>query len=253
MTTPPDILPFDDDSYDPRAPQKPGQATLGIDFAYIGQALPLADFATYLHNYNFGTVPPDTVVLHHTAVPTLPQWVANEAGMRDDAIRVKRLIRLNRLRDYYRDTMQWPAGPHLFVDDRYIYLFTPMYQVGIHAKWGNSFRSFGRLHYSIGIEVIGDYSREVWSPAVAANVRGCVLALHDRLRTFELRYLYSDRSSKPGMIGTGNAQKCAHPERLRFGGIASHRDFNKPACPGAAITEVYYMGVITAAAPGKAS
>jgi len=239
------ILPFDDDSFDPAAPQKPGQAVLGLDFAYIGQALLVSDFVTYLQNYNFGSIPPDTIVLHHTAVPTLAQWTANEAGLSEPRIRAKRLAKLAGLRDFYA-AKGWSAGPHLFVCDRYIYLFTPMNQVGIHAKWGNSFRAMGRLHYSIGIEIIGDYSNQVWPTAVARNVHGAVIALQARLGTFNLHYLYSDPASKPGLIGSGDKQACAHPERLRYGGIASHRDFNKIACPGAAITEAYYMGVLTA-------
>lgn len=245
MTNPPDILPYDDDSFDPLSPQKPTPATLGADFAYIGKALTVPEFKAYLHSYNFGTVPPDTVVLHHTAVPTLAQWTTSEAGLSESAIHDKRLQQLGNIKNFYQNVQHWNAGPHIFIDDKYIYLFTPMYQVGIHAKWGNSFRSFGRLHYSIGIEMIGDYSKQVWPPAVARNVRGCVLSLHARLRTFELRYLYGDRATKPGMTGTGANQKCLHPERLAYGGIASHRDFNKPACPGAAITEEFYMSVIT--------
>lgn len=239
------LLPYDDDSYDPRAPQKPGQQLLGLEFAYIGQALTVAEFAAYTQVYAFGTVPPDFVVFHHTAVPTLPQWTAGESGLGETAIKAKRLKRLGGLRDYY-EGLGWSAGPHLFIDDRWIYLFTPMYQVGVHAKWGNAFRAMGRLHYSIGIEVIGNYEKQFWPASVAHNVAGAVQALQRRLHTFDLTYLYAPPASKPGMVGTGTAQRCAHPERLRYGGIASHRDFNKPACPGAAITEQYYIGVLNA-------
>ena len=38
--------------------------------------------------------------------------------------------------------------------------------------------------------------------------------------------------------------ECLHPERLTWGGIASHRDYNKPECPGRAITESYYIDVL---------
>lgn len=237
------LLPFDDDSYDPRAPQKPGQQLLGLDFAYIGRALSVREFVAYVDTYAFGTIPPDIICLHHTAIPTLAQWMAGDAGLSDARIREKRLTRLAGLRDFY-EAKGWSAGPHLFIDDKYIYLFTPMAQVGVHAKWGNSFRAMGRLHYSVGIEVIGDYSKQVWPPAVAANVRGAVRALQGKLKTFSLDYLYPTEASKPGMTGTGDNQRCAHPERLRWGGIGSHRDFNKKPCPGDAITEAYYMGVL---------
>lgn len=239
------ILPFDDDSFDPRAPQKPGQQLLGLDFAYIGRAVTVREFTAYVDAVAFGTIPPDFVVLHHTAIPTLAQWTANEAGLSEAKIKERRLVQLAHLRDFYAQK-DWSAGPHLFIDDRWIYLFTPMSEVGIHAKWGNSFRAMGRLHYSIGIEVIGDYSKQVWPPAVAANVRGAVRALQSKLKTFSIEYLYPTPASKPGMVGSGDKQRCAHPERLRWGGIASHRDFNKPECPGGAITEAYYIAALTA-------
>lgn len=237
------ILPYDDDSFDPHAPQKPGQALLGDGFAYIGRALTVREFVLYVDAYAFGTVPPDFVCLHHTAIPTLEAWCAGEAGMNEAQIKERRLKRLAGLRDFYAGK-GWSAGPHLFIDDRWIYLFSPMAQVGVHAKWGNSFRAEGRLHYSIGIEVIGDYARQTWPVPVAANVRGAVRALQHKLKTFSLQYLYPTAVSKPGMIGTGDHQRCAYPERLRWGGLSSHRDYNKPECPGAAITEAYYTGVL---------
>lgn len=242
------ILPFDNDAYDPRAPQKPGPVVLGGDFAYIGTALTIPEFVAYIGGYDFGSIPPDYVVLHHTAIPTLPQWCADEGGLDDAGIRDKRLSQLSHIRDFYA-AKGWDCGPHLFIDDTYIYLFTPMNQVGIHAKWGNSFRAMGRLHYAIGIEVIGDYRQAVWPAPVAATVRGAVQALQSRLKTFALRPLYPTPASAPGMTGTGEGQRCARPELLRFGAVASHRDFNKPECPGAAITEAYYIGVLTDSAP----
>jgi hypothetical protein len=232
-------LPFDSDSDEPRTPQKlpiPGApATLGAEFAYIGAGKSLDAFRLYVTSYPFGSVPPDYVVLHHTAIPsatwarfpTGAVWDANEAGLTDQAIYDKRKGQLDKLRDYYRDTKQWPKGPHLFVDDRWIWLFTPMYDVGIHAAQGNSYRDSGqRLHYSIGIEVIGYYEHVHWPPAVAALVAGAVAALRSRLRTFE----YID---KPWA-----------------GGVGAHRMYNKPQCPGAAIVPSYYLPLLRAAGDG---
>jgi hypothetical protein len=250
------LLPHDTDAYDPRAPQKPQPATLGSDaFAYIGTPLNVLQFQTYISSYDFGSIPPDYIVLHHTANPAAswaplanaPNWDRAESGLPDDLIRAKRKHQLDGIMAYYRDSLGWTAGPHLFIDERYIWLFSPMSEVGIHAKWGNSFKQAGVLHYSIGIEVVGNYDRVVWPADVIRNVRGAVQALQHRLGTFALRYLYP--TNKPGMVGVGTAQKCAHPDRLRFGGIASHRDFNKPACPGSAITEQFYIAALTSTDP----
>lgn len=221
-------LPFDADA-DAPTPQKPGAATLGADFAYIGKGLTLPQFRQYVASYHFGSVPPDYVVLHHTAVPSASWarypsgavWDAGEAGMDEQQIYHKRLNQLNSLMRYYRDSKGWSAGPHLFVDERYIWLFTPMYDVGIHAAQGNSYRDSGhKLHYSIGIEVVGYYEKVVWPTPVAANVAVAVATLARQLRTF-------------GYI-----------DKPWAGGISSHRNYNKPSCPGAKIVPSYYMPIL---------
>ncbi len=112
------------------------------------------------------------------------------------------------------------GGRILFVDDRFIYLFTDMYEVGIHAKQGNSFHdSSGKFHYSIGIEVLGDYTKRTWPDPVARMVGHAIGTLKRKLNTFDLEY------------------------RRFAGGISSHRDYNKPSCPGAAITNSYFVTI----------
>ena len=224
------------------------------EFKYIGRGLTRGEFLTYLNGgdgqpaYNFGTIPPDFIVLHHTWKPTLGDWTAGEAGMGADAIINKRLRTVARQRDRYRDVLHWSAGPHLFIDDRYIWLFTPMRDIGIHASFGNSHD--GIRHYSIGIEVVGNYIETKWSDPVASLVGFAVAALKQRLGTFELQYMYPTPESKPGrkVIRTNSDGSiiwgAKFPDRLRAGGIASHRDFNKPECPGTAITEEYYIKVL---------
>src|SRR5689334_6570701 len=132
-------LPFDSDADN-------GQATKG-PFLYIGKGLTASEFTSYVQSYNFGQIPPDFIVLHHTAIPSTQQahypnpgvWDANEAGMNDGQIYNHRLNELNGIKNYYATQLGWDRGPHLMIDDRYIWLFTPMYNEGIHAKWGNQF------------------------------------------------------------------------------------------------------------------
>lgn len=249
------LLPFEDANPDRRRRRRGGEA---VPFLYIGEGLDAAEFADYVARYNFGGTPPDFVVLHHTAVPStlatrLPKgdvWDAGEGGLSAAQIKAQRQKKLEDLRDYYRDTLGWDRGPHLYIDDRWIWLFTPMYNTGVHAMWGNSFNAAGH-HYSVGIEVVGYYEQRAWPPEVARLVGHAVAVLKRQLGTFDLRYLYPNGG--PGRVAAGvdkhgnTIWKCAHPELLRAGGLSSHRDYNKPQCPGAAVTEAFYVDAITQA------
>jgi len=229
-------MPFDRDA-DDNVP-----AVLGVPgpFLYIGTGLTAQAFNAYVASYNFGRIPPDYLVLHHTAIPstlaarypTGAVWDAGEEGLSDARIYQKRTRQLDALAKYYQDTLGWDRGPHLFIDETYIWLFTPMNAVGIHAKEGNSYTAGGRLHYSIGIEVIGYYENTRWPANVAANVRAAVQALCNRLGI--------SPTYRPGPT---------HTPASHANSVSSHRDYNKPQCPGAAITEAYYTSVIAAPAP----
>lgn len=226
--------PYDVDANDqPAAPM-----VLGERFAYIGAGMSLPQFTTYLATYDFGPIPPDFVVLHHTAIPAASYapygdparfWDAGEQGLPEQAIYAKRKRTLDGIMRYYRDALGWPAGPHLFIDERWIWLMTPMADIGVHARSGNAYRVLGRLHYSIGIEVVGYYGSVRWPPAVERLVGGAVVALARRLGTIQLRH-------------TRGA-----------GGISSHRDWGKPECPGNAISTSYYLGVLARAASNSAN
>lgn len=222
-----DILPHDDDAI---LPEQVLPVLGDGDFRYIGQGLTADGFTAYVRDYNFGSIPPNFLVLHHTATPgatwavstgnPAALWDAGEQGLSEDAIMQQRKGRLDGIMRFYRTTYPtWPAGPHLFVDDRYIWLFSPMNDWGVHAKEGNGSGN----SYSIGIEVVGDYTNVVWPEPVANLVGHAVAVLKQRLGTFELRY-----------------QRMA-------GGISSHRDYNKPACPGNAISNDFYLDAINRA------
>lgn len=207
------------------------------DFLYVGKGLTADEFTDYVNAYNFGTRPPDYVVLHHTEVPGTVHakqggwiWDAGESGKTAEQVYRQRRKRLASIRDFYRGK-GWDRGPHLFIDDRYIWLFSPMRQTGKHAgEGGNGFKDASqRLHYSIGIEVVGNYTNTTWPPAVERMVGHAVAVLQKRLGTFQLEY----RAAAPKHTASG-----------RVGSVCSHRDFNKPSCPGNAIGEEYYMGVL---------
>ncbi len=202
-------------------------------FLYIGKALTADEFTRYVQNYNFGSNPPNFIIMHHTAIPyTLAApapgrnlsgaWDANENGLSDAQIKQRRLRKVHNMKEYYRTRLLWDRGPHLFIDDRYIYLFTPMYDWGIHAKQGNSYTRNGKFNYSIGIEVIGHHTNVRWPKPVEDLVGHTIAVLKKKLNTFDLVY-------KPWA-----------------GGISGHREYNKPACPGNAVTNDYIIRVAKA-------
>ena len=212
-------------------------------FAYLGTPLTLAEFVSYLASYDFGSIAPDQVVLHNTANPDASWaplgtsdaawWDRDEAGMSLTAIRNKRNKQLDAIKAYYV-SLGWDAGPHLFIDERWIWLFTPLNTVGVHAKEGNSYRdSAGKLHYTIGCEFVGWFGKRGWPASMQALARGAVQALRAQIKTFDIVY-------KPAPPHTPAAHQ---------GSVAFHRDYNKPACPGAVITPAYAIPILSAPPP----
>src|SRR5258708_36069633 len=59
--------------------------------------------------------------------------------------------------------MHWSAGPHLFVDDHQIWVFTALTMAGVHSPAWNKL--------SLGIEMLGDYDGELFSSGRGLQVR----------------------------------------------------------------------------------
>jgi hypothetical protein len=92
------------------------------------------------------------VVLHNTAEPTIAEWHSVE-GRR----------RMQNLETYYRETLHWSAGPHLFCADDLIWVFTPLTEPGVHSP------SWNRC--SLGVEMVGDFSKERFDFGPGRRVR----------------------------------------------------------------------------------
>lgn len=125
----------------------------------VGRGFTAQDFNAYLGTLKFANWRPQFVVLHNTFAPTLAQWhqVSGQARMQG-------------LESYYRDQMHWSAGPHLFVADDLIWVFTPLTTSGVHAPSWNAI--------SWGVEMVGDYSGEPFGPAVRGNAVSALAGLH---------------------------------------------------------------------------
>jgi len=98
-------------------------------------------FREYVAGLTWGEWQPEFIVLHNTEDPSL--------AMRPDGLTEQHIRDLEK---YYRDNCGWSAGPHVFVDDRQIWVFTPLDTPGVHANSWNS--------RSLGVEMLGDYRRE---------------------------------------------------------------------------------------------
>lgn len=207
-------------------------------FSYIGKALSGQEFIDYVRAYDFGSVPPSFVVIHNSANPDASwakynndpniKWDRNEAGLSNEQIAAKRKPQLDAIKNYYVG-LGWTSGPHLFIDERWIWLFTPLYEVGTHAKSGNSYHDASGLHYSIGVEAVGWFGNAGWPESMQKLLQIAVQTLRDRLKTFKIVYT-SAPTNRPDL----------HDHSISF-----HRDYNKPECPGAVITPDYAIPILS--------
>ena len=126
----------------------------------VGTSFAPDDFDSYCHTLLWTAWRPSFMVVHNTAIPSLAQ-------------RTKGLTKthIQNLEVFYRDKQGWKGGPHLFVDDRQIWVFTPLTVSGTHSPSWNK--------VALGIEMLGDYERESFDSGRGLKVRQntvCALA-----------------------------------------------------------------------------
>lgn len=110
----------------------------------VGKAFSPAEFSTYCGTLTWTAWRPSFLVMHNTAIPTLSE---EPNGFTSAS--------MNGFVSYYRDTMHWSAGPHLFVDDHQIWVFTPLTTPGVHSPSWN--------HQSLGMEMLGNYDSDAFN------------------------------------------------------------------------------------------
>lgn len=125
----------------------------------IARAFTAPEFSEYVSTIQFASWAPDFVVLHNTSIPTLAEWhtVPGDQRMRG-------------LASYYRDEQKWSGGPHLFVADDRIWVFTPLTVAGVHAPSWNA--------VSWGVESVGDFDRETMPAAQLELLVSALVSLH---------------------------------------------------------------------------
>ena len=124
----------------------------------VNKAFSPQDFPAYCAGVHLRDWHPDMIVLHNTGIPSLARWRTHTMEQHMLA-----------LQHFYRDQQKWSAGPHLFIDDKQIGVFTPLDHHGVHSPSWN--------HRAWGVEMAGDYENEAFDPHVRANTISAIAAL----------------------------------------------------------------------------
>ena len=125
----------------------------------VGKRFSSDEFDDFVGQLNFTSWRPKFVVVHNTGVPTVAQ---RPQGFTQQ--------HMQNLVSFYRDQQGWSAGPHCFVDQNGIWVFTPLTTSGVHSPSWNSI--------SWGVETLGDYMTERFENPIRANLVACLATLH---------------------------------------------------------------------------
>jgi hypothetical protein len=132
-----------------RAPL-PGPGSIsGARFPVVGKSFTPEEFREYVSTQNFDKWHPQFMVLHDTVSPSLREWSASPG-----------IPQLQKYSARY-GTLGWSGGPHLFIDDKAIWVFNPLTKPGVHSPSWNK--------VSIGVVMVGNYSVEPLNDKVLEN------------------------------------------------------------------------------------
>jgi hypothetical protein len=136
----------------------PSNAGTKGQFPIVGLRFTPEEFEKYVSKLEFPEWRPSFIVIHNTGSPNLDDWrsIPGETRMRN-------------LANFYATVQGLSGGPHLIVDDKGIWVFNPLDKPGVHSPSWN--------HVSIGVEMVGDYTREKVDPAVLNNTVRAVAIL----------------------------------------------------------------------------
>jgi hypothetical protein len=118
----------------------------------VGASFTPDQFDSYCHTLHWVAWRPSFIVLHNTAIPSLAQ---RPLGITQPNIQ--------NFVSFYRDVQGWNSGPHLFVDDKQIWVFTPLTVSGTHSPSWNK--------VALGLEMLGDYEQEAFDSGRGLLVR----------------------------------------------------------------------------------
>ena len=186
---------------------------------FVGKCFPTADkFSDYLDTIQFNAWRPKFVTMHHTGGPSLATWRTYAHGTRKVPITDEKWM--SNLAGYYGNEMKWSAGPHFFfTPDNFCVLSLPNKR-GVHAV------SFNAMSW--GVECVGDFDSEEFTPALANRYAEGLARLHTAL------------GITPG------------PYRYQTSGLHFHRDDPKTSktCPGKKVSKDRMIELVQAKMDG---
>ena len=163
-----------------------------------GRVMTPDEFVAYVDSKWFGLVPPKRIFLHHTWRPTREQWKGRET-----LLAIKRNYENYTWTDSQGRVHQgWTAGPHLFIADDGIWLFTDLARDGVGVK--------GHNRKSLHVEIVGDFDEQMPDGPTWSNTIAALGALFNRLEL--------------------------DPNDLLF-----HRDYSYKSCPGSRVTKAWVI------------
>src|SRR6187551_1406735 len=130
----------------------------------VGKNFSLQEFDSYCHTLQWTNWRPSFIVLHNTATPSLAQ--------RPDGLTKEHITSLEA---FYRDEQKWSGGPHLFVDDKQIWVFTPLTVSGTHSPSWNK--------VALGVEMLGDFEKEAFDAGRGLDAQTIRIHRDDPLTT----------------------------------------------------------------------
>lgn len=163
-----------------------------------GRVMSEGEFVSYIEGLAMPEPLPTRVFLHHTWKPTRESW--NGAST---IYAMKRYYEQQLWRDSGGKLREgWTAGPHLFVADDGIWLFSDIRYDGVGVLGHNT----GTRH----LEMVGNYDDELPSGATLRNTIAALGILHVKLG-------------------------------LDIANLNFHRDFSSKTCPGRAVTKEWII------------
>lgn len=122
----------------------------------------------YLDDVRFGAWRPRFVTMHHTGGPSLATWKTYAHGNRKVPITDEKWM--GNLAGYYGNELGWSAGPHFFFTPDHFCVLSLPERRGVHAV------SFNAVSW--GVECVGDFDVETFSPELANRYAEGMACLH---------------------------------------------------------------------------
>lgn len=117
----------------------------------VGKAFKIPELKAYINQLTFDWKP-SLIVWHNTGLPTITQWEDKVKSDMKSGLTPPGISRIRSLESFYRDQQGWSSGPHFFVWQDVVWVFTPPNKKGTHSPSWNGI--------AIGIEMIADFSKE---------------------------------------------------------------------------------------------